>query len=87
MFDLAHFAMVLYLCVMSPYVAIQNYQTDSEKVINTVVMAGLLLNIYIQLTTAIIEKVIRLLRRLLVLHLVPQIIRMLLLKKALLTKL
>lgn len=57
MFDMAHFAMVLYLCVMSPHVAIQNYQTDAEKVLTTVVMAGLLFNIYIQLTTAIIEKV------------------------------
>lgn len=57
MFDMVHFALILYLCVMSPRIAIQNDQTDAEMVINIVVMAGLLLNIYIQLTTAIIEKV------------------------------
>ncbi|XP_028158356.1 uncharacterized protein LOC114351371 [Ostrinia furnacalis] len=59
MFDMGHFAMVLYLCVMSPHYAIQTEQTDLELIFTTIVTAGLLLNIYIQLTTAIVEKNIR----------------------------
>lgn len=59
MFDIAHFIMVLYVCIMSPYNALQFQQEseDVEKVFTTIVFAGLLLNIYLQLTTAIVEKV------------------------------
>lgn len=57
MFDVCHFVMVLYLCFMSPHYAIQNEQSDLEIIFTTIVTAGLLLNIYIQLTTAIVEKV------------------------------
>ncbi|XP_063895224.1 uncharacterized protein LOC135118099 isoform X1 [Helicoverpa armigera] len=56
MFDVAHFAMVLYVCFMTPFSALQNYQSDAETVLSTIVVAGLLLNIYIQLTTATSEK-------------------------------
>ncbi|KAL0841121.1 hypothetical protein ABMA28_014878 [Loxostege sticticalis] len=59
MFDVCHFVMVLYLCFMSPHYAIQNEQSDLEIIFTTIVTAGLLLNIYIQLTTAIVEKNIR----------------------------
>lgn len=57
MFDIIHFSLILYVCLMSPYLAIQNTQNDWEKVMTTVVFTGLVLNIYIQLTTAVIEKV------------------------------
>ncbi|XP_053607909.1 uncharacterized protein LOC128673815 isoform X2 [Plodia interpunctella] len=59
MFDVAHFLMVLYLCGLSPYYALQTHKTDFEIAFSTLVVAGLLLNIYIQLTTAIIEKNVR----------------------------
>lgn len=57
MWDTIHFALVLYVCVMSPQLAINNFQSDVEKVCRTIVVAGLLVNIYIQLTTAIVDKV------------------------------
>lgn len=57
MFDIAHFVMVLYVCIVCPHVATASVQSDWEKVLGTIVIAGLLLNIYIQLTTAIVEKV------------------------------
>ncbi|KAH9627836.1 hypothetical protein HF086_001732 [Spodoptera exigua] len=56
MFDLAHFLTILYICFMFPYSALQNYHSDAEKVLGTIVVAALLLNIYIQLTTATYEK-------------------------------
>ncbi|KAG6445856.1 hypothetical protein O3G_MSEX004127 [Manduca sexta] len=59
MCDLAHFVIVLYVCAMSPYSAITNRQFEAEKVLGTIVTAGLLLNLYVQLTTAIIDKNIR----------------------------
>ncbi|KAJ8728052.1 hypothetical protein PYW08_016437 [Mythimna loreyi] len=59
MFDIAHFLMVLYVCFVSPYAALQNHHNDAERVITTIVVSGLLLNIYIQLTTATFEKNIR----------------------------
>lgn len=57
MFDIAHFIMVLYICIMCPQFTTKRYQPDWEKVLNTIVTAGFLLNIYIQITTAVIEKV------------------------------
>lgn len=42
---------------MSPYSALQNQQSEVEKVFTSIVFAGLLLNIYLQLTMAIIIKV------------------------------
>lgn len=57
MFEIAHFIMVTYVCFMSPYSALQNHHDDAEKVLTTIVVAGLLFNIYIQLTTATFEKV------------------------------
>ncbi|XP_047513975.1 uncharacterized protein LOC125055559 [Pieris napi] len=59
MFDITHFAMVLYVCFMSPHLALNSVQHDWERVLSTIVIAGLLLNIYIQLTTAIVEKKVR----------------------------
>ncbi|XP_060802937.1 uncharacterized protein LOC106141179 isoform X1 [Amyelois transitella] len=59
MFDVAHFLMVLYLCAFSPYYALQTQRTEFEIAFSTLVVAGLLLNLYIQLTTAIIEKNIK----------------------------
>ncbi|XP_026725097.1 uncharacterized protein LOC113492021 [Trichoplusia ni] len=59
MFDIVHFVMVVYVCFMAPYSALQNHHSDTEKVLTTIVVAGLLLNIYIQLTTATVEKNIR----------------------------
>ncbi|XP_039754559.1 uncharacterized protein LOC120629631 [Pararge aegeria] len=59
MFDIAHFIMVLYVCVMCPHLATVALQSDWEKVLGTIVIAGLLLNIYIQLTTAIVQKNVR----------------------------
>ncbi|XP_075973154.1 uncharacterized protein LOC142974603 [Anticarsia gemmatalis] len=56
MFDIGHFVMVLYVCIMAPYSAIEDYQSNLEKAITSIVIAGLMLNIYIQLTTAIIVK-------------------------------
>ncbi|CAH2268965.1 jg15989 [Pararge aegeria aegeria] len=55
----AHFIMVLYVCVMCPHLATVALQSDWEKVLGTIVIAGLLLNIYIQLTTAIVQKNVR----------------------------
>lgn len=58
MFQIAHFFMVLYVCIMVPnYTIIRLTQTDVEKVLNIVITAGFLLNIYLQLTTAIFNKV------------------------------
>jgi hypothetical protein len=57
MTDVGHFLMVLYVCILSPYYAIHNEQSNLEIVFSTIVTSGMLLNIYIQLTTAIIEKV------------------------------
>lgn len=57
MFDVAHFLMVLYVCFMSPYSALQNHHSDAERVVTTIIVSGLLLNIYIQLTTANYDKV------------------------------
>lgn len=57
MFDVAHFLIVLYVCFMSPYSALQNQHSDAEKVLGTIVVAALLINIYIQLTTATYENV------------------------------
>ncbi|CAG4980121.1 unnamed protein product [Colias eurytheme] len=59
MFDVAHFVMVLYVCFMSPHFALDSVQHDWERVLSTIVIAGLLLNIYVQLTTAIVEKNVR----------------------------
>ncbi|KPJ02722.1 Potassium voltage-gated channel subfamily H member 6 [Papilio xuthus] len=56
MFDIAHFVMILYVCVMSPYLAIRTHEKSWEKVMTTVVFSGLLFNIYIQLTTAVVDK-------------------------------
>ncbi|CAK1595997.1 unnamed protein product [Parnassius mnemosyne] len=56
MFDMAHFILVLYICIMTPYTAIQNTQNNWEKAMDTIVITGMLLNIYIQLTTAVTEK-------------------------------
>ncbi|KAJ0177120.1 hypothetical protein K1T71_007129 [Dendrolimus kikuchii] len=56
MLDIVHFVIVLYLCIITPYSAIVNHQSDAESVLYTIVMAGLLLNIYAQLTTAIADK-------------------------------
>ncbi|CAH2980383.1 unnamed protein product [Chilo suppressalis] len=56
MFEIGHFATVIYLCIMSPHYAIQNEQSEIEIIFTTVVTAGMLLNIYIQLTTAIVDK-------------------------------
>uniref|UniRef100_A0A2A4K7A7 Cyclic nucleotide-binding domain-containing protein n=1 Tax=Heliothis virescens TaxID=7102 RepID=A0A2A4K7A7_HELVI len=56
MFDVIHFLMVLYVCFMTPYAALQTFHSDTETVLSTIVVAGLLLNIYIQLTTATSEK-------------------------------
>ncbi|KAF9806423.1 hypothetical protein SFRURICE_001218 [Spodoptera frugiperda] len=55
MFDVAHFLIVLYVCFISPYSALQNQHSDAEKVLSTIVVAALLINIYIQLTTATYE--------------------------------
>lgn len=57
MFDIAHFCMIMYVCIMSPYIEIRNKEKSWEKVMSTVVFTGLLLNIYIQLTTAVVDKV------------------------------
>lgn len=57
MFDIAHFIIVLYVCIMSPHYAIQTEQNDLEMIFTTIITACLLLNIYIQLTTAIVDKV------------------------------
>ncbi|KAM3964354.1 uncharacterized protein ACR2FA_001326 [Aphomia sociella] len=59
MFDIGHFLMILYLCFLSPYYAMQTDQSDLEIVFSTIVISGLLLNIYIQLTTAVVDKNIR----------------------------
>nr|XP_034830292.1 uncharacterized protein LOC117987394 [Maniola hyperantus] len=59
MFDVAHFIMVLYVCIMCPHLAVVLVQSDWEKVLGAIVIAGLLLNIYIQLTTAIVKKNVR----------------------------
>ncbi|KPJ08211.1 Cyclic nucleotide-gated cation channel [Papilio machaon] len=56
MFDIAHFFTILYVCIMSPYLAIRSHESNWEKVMNTVVFTALLLNIYIQLTTAVVDK-------------------------------
>ncbi|XP_073944711.1 uncharacterized protein isoform X2 [Choristoneura fumiferana] len=57
MFQIAHFFMILYVCIMVPNCTIIRLtQTDFEKVFNIVIVAGLLLNIYLQLTTAIFNK-------------------------------
>ncbi|XP_013143805.1 PREDICTED: uncharacterized protein LOC106107482 isoform X2 [Papilio polytes] len=56
MFDIAHFCMIMYVCIMSPYIEIRNKEKSWEKVMSTVVFTGLLLNIYIQLTTAVVDK-------------------------------
>ncbi|XP_022831179.1 uncharacterized protein LOC111359777 [Spodoptera litura] len=55
MFDVAHFLIIVYVCFMSPYSALQNYHSDTEKVLGTIVVAALLINIYMQLTTATYE--------------------------------
>lgn len=57
MLDIMHFLKVLYLCIITPYTAMDDSQSDAERVIYTIVIAGLLLNIYVQLTTAIVDKV------------------------------
>lgn len=49
--------MIMYVCIMSPYIEIRNKEKSWEKVMSTVVFTGLLLNIYIQLTTAVVDKV------------------------------
>ncbi|CAH2106526.1 unnamed protein product [Euphydryas editha] len=59
MCDVAHFILVLFVCIMCPHYSTDSLQSDWERVLNTIVIAGLLLNIYIQLTTAIIEKNVR----------------------------
>ncbi|KAJ8730193.1 hypothetical protein PYW07_017231 [Mythimna separata] len=59
MFDIAHFLMILYVCFVSPYAALQNQHSDAERVVTTIIVSGLLLNIYIQLTTATFEKNVR----------------------------
>ncbi|XP_063618999.1 uncharacterized protein LOC134791774 [Cydia splendana] len=57
MLHVIHFIMILYLCIMVPYSnIIQPSQSDAEKVLNTVITTGLVLHIYIQLTTAIYDK-------------------------------
>ncbi|XP_046959701.1 uncharacterized protein LOC124529826 [Vanessa cardui] len=58
MFDVTHFLLVLFVCVMCPHWT-DSLQSDWERVVNTIVIAGLLLNIYIQLTTAVVEKNVR----------------------------
>lgn len=58
MIDVSHFLLVLYICIMCPYVAILAHGTGTlEEIIFAVVKAGLLLHIYLQLTTAIVRKV------------------------------
>ncbi|XP_052759511.1 uncharacterized protein LOC113513411 [Galleria mellonella] len=59
MFDVGHFIMILYLCFLSPHYAIQTDRSDLQTVFSTIVISGLLFNIYIQLTTAIVDKNIR----------------------------
>ncbi|XP_072932091.1 uncharacterized protein [Epargyreus clarus] len=59
MFDIVHFITVLYVCLISPYVAIESTTPDWQRVLGIIMMAGLLLNIYIQLTTAIVNKNVR----------------------------
>ncbi|XP_059045360.1 uncharacterized protein LOC131841129 [Achroia grisella] len=59
MFDIGHFIIILYLCFLSPHYAIQTDKSNLEIVFNIIVLTCLLLNIYIQLTTAIVDKNIR----------------------------
>ncbi|XP_037872949.2 uncharacterized protein LOC101746849 [Bombyx mori] len=54
--DMIHFMTVLYVCVTCPRAAIEGKQSDSEIVVSFIVTAALLLNIFLQLTTAIVVK-------------------------------
>ncbi|XP_026317795.1 uncharacterized protein LOC113228654 [Hyposmocoma kahamanoa] len=58
-FDVVHFFMVLYVCITSPLRAIGFSTSETQKVIDIIIMAGLLLNIYRQLTTCIVKKNMR----------------------------
>ncbi|OWR53593.1 hypothetical protein KGM_213438 [Danaus plexippus plexippus] len=56
-FDVTHFIMVLYICFLCPHFSANRNLPDWEKILNTIVIAGLLLNIYTQITTAVVKKV------------------------------
>lgn len=49
--------MVVYVCIASPLHAMGFMTSDTEKVVDLIIMAGLLLDIYRQLTTCVIDKV------------------------------
>ncbi|XP_026317546.1 uncharacterized protein LOC113228451 isoform X2 [Hyposmocoma kahamanoa] len=54
--DVIHFLMVLYVCIMSPLHAMGLMNSDTQKVVHIVIMSGLLLHIYRQLTTCVVDK-------------------------------
>nr|XP_032525964.1 uncharacterized protein LOC116776822 [Danaus plexippus plexippus] len=58
-FDVTHFIMVLYICFLCPHFSANRNLPDWEKILNTIVIAGLLLNIYTQITTAVVKKNVR----------------------------
>ncbi|XP_049869364.1 uncharacterized protein LOC126369114 [Pectinophora gossypiella] len=56
MFSIIHFCIILYICIAFPLQAIDLDISDNQYVVNSIIMVGLLMNIYVQITTAIIDE-------------------------------